>query len=97
MYKRQAIGRLERFTSDWAFAHPEEAAAAMDGLREECAAGDELACSIWRGAEGAVSQDLAGKRVAVIGSGPASLTCAGELVTVSYTHLDVYKRQTGSS
>ena len=62
-----AIGRLERFTSDWAFAHPEEAAAAMDGLREECAAGDELACSIWRGAEGAVSQDLAGKRVAVIG------------------------------
>ena len=74
-----AIGRLERFTSDWAFAHPDEAAAAMDGLREECAAGDELACSIWRGAEGAVSQDLAGKRVAVVGSGPASLTCAGEL------------------
>ena len=51
----------------------------MDELRAECAAGDELACSIWRGAEGAVSKDLAGKRVAVIGSGPASLTCAGEL------------------
>ncbi len=73
------IGRLERFTSDWAFAHPEEAKGAMDELRAECAAGDELACSIWRGAEGAVSKDLAGKRVAVIGSGPASLTCAGEL------------------
>lgn len=26
-----------------------------------------------------MSKDLAGKRVAVIGSGPASLTCAGEL------------------
>ena len=74
-----AIGRLERFTSDWAFEHPEEAAAAMDGLRDECAAGDEVACGIWRSAEGAVSKDLAGKRVAVIGSGPASLTCAGEL------------------
>ena len=73
------IGRLERFASDWAFAHPEEAKGAMDELRAECAAGDELACSIWRGAEGAVSKDLAGKRVAVIGSGPASLTCAGEL------------------
>lgn len=73
------IGCLERFASDWAFAHPEEAKGAMDELRAECAAGDELACSIWRGAEGAVSKDLAGKRVAVIGSGPASLTCAGEL------------------
>ena len=51
----------------------------MDGLRDECAAGDEVACGIWRSAEGAVSKDLAGKRVAVIGSGPASLTCAGEL------------------
>ena len=52
----------------------------MDELRAECAAGDELACSIWRGAEGAVVEgSLAGKRVAVIGSGPASLTCAGEL------------------
>ena len=74
-----AIGRLERFTSDWAFTHPDEAKRAMDELREECAAGDEVACSIWRSAEGAVSKDLAGKRVAVIGSGPASLTCAGEL------------------
>ena len=73
------IGRLERFVSDWAFTHPAEAAKAMDELREECAAGDEVACSIWRNAEGAVSKDLIGKRVAVVGSGPASLTCAGEL------------------
>ncbi|HJH43174.1 MAG TPA: FAD-dependent oxidoreductase [Rubneribacter badeniensis] len=73
------IGRLERFVSDWAFAHPKEAAAALDALREECAAGDEAACGIVRSAEGAVSKDLAGKRVAVVGSGPASLTCAGEL------------------
>ena len=47
-----SIGRLERFTSDWAFEHPEDAAASID---------------------------LSGKRVAVVGSGPASLTCAGEL------------------
>ena len=74
-----AIGRLERFTSDWAFEHPGETKKAMEELRQECAAGDELACSIWRSAEGSVSKDLAGKRVAVVGSGPASLTCAGEL------------------
>ena len=70
-----SIGRLERFTSDWAFEHPEEAAAAMEefacegeGLVEQTA-GDDAAASI----------DLSGKRVAVVGSGPASLTCAGEL------------------
>ena len=39
-----------------------------------------------------------GHKVAVVGSGPAGLTCAGDLVrmgydAVSYTHLDVYKRQ----
>ena len=39
-----------------------------------------------------------GHKVAVIGAGPAGLTCAGDLAkrgykAVSYTHLDVYKRQ----
>lgn len=64
------IGRLERFASDWAFAHPEEIAAAMAELRAETAA---ATC------EPADGVDLSGKRVAVVGSGPASLTCAGEL------------------
>lgn len=60
------IGRLERFVADWATEHPEEAQAAVaDMMREQPA--DEAAV------------DLSGKKVAMIGSGPASLTCAGEL------------------
>ncbi|MDR0514498.1 MAG: NADPH-dependent glutamate synthase [Coriobacteriaceae bacterium] len=50
-----AIGHLERFVADWAFAHPEEAAQPLLPLCKE-------------------------KRVAIVGSGPASLTCASELV-----------------
>ncbi|OUO91287.1 glutamate synthase (NADPH), homotetrameric [Gordonibacter sp. An230] len=64
------IGRLERFVSDWALAHPEEAAVALGKMRDERAA-----CGVVE----VEPKDLAGKRVAVIGSGPASLTCAGEL------------------
>ena len=59
------IGRLERFVADWAFANPEQAAAALEEYRS--------------GSECATGHDLSGKRVAVVGSGPASLTCAGEL------------------
>lgn len=59
------IGRLERFVADWAFDHPHEAAAALEEYRG--------------GTECATGRDLTGKRVAVVGSGPASLTCAGEL------------------
>lgn len=58
-----AIGRLERFVADWALDHPEEAAAAV---AEDAETSEEAA-------------DLSCKKVAVIGSGPASLTCAGEL------------------
>ncbi len=71
------IGRLERFTSDWAFEHPQEAAAAIAQQRAEEAAAPVA------GADGETAVapyvDLSGKRVAVVGSGPASLTCAGEL------------------
>ncbi len=86
------IGRLERFVSDWAFENPEEAAqalllspaelgliddAAADGANEAmegAAAVDETAAATCP-----ADADLSGKRVAVVGSGPASLTCAGEL------------------
>ena len=79
-----AIGRLERFTSDWAFTHPEEAAAAIAEQRaEQAAAAAEAPEPAVEDAEddGVVmpNVDLTGKRVAVVGSGPASLTCAGEL------------------
>lgn len=72
------IGRLERFVSDWAAAHPEEAAEAMDALSRHCATDPEDgACPVVP--EVLASADLSGKQVAVVGSGPASLTCAGEL------------------
>lgn len=69
------IGRLERFTSDWAFEHQKEAAEAIANYvpfdEADTTEGDEKGSASVR--------DLAGKRVAVVGSGPASLTCAGEL------------------
>lgn len=79
-----AIGRLERFTSDWAFEHPEEAAAAIAEQRaEQAAAAAEAPEPAGEDVEGEdivmPNVDLTGKRVAVVGSGPASLTCAGEL------------------
>lgn len=61
-----AIGRLERFVADWAFEHPDEADAAFSTLHESADKAQEQKCT-------------ASKKVAVIGSGPASLTCAGEL------------------
>ncbi|MEG1623904.1 MAG: NADPH-dependent glutamate synthase [Raoultibacter sp.] len=60
------IGYLERFVADWAFEHPEEAAAALAAVQDA----DESMTAV---------EGLKGKRVAVVGSGPASLTCAGEL------------------
>ncbi len=77
------IGRLERFVADWAFAHPEEAASAMASLSEQDSsdAASEEGTSEGCGpvGPGATGAELAGRRVAVVGSGPASLTCAGEL------------------
>ncbi len=78
------IGRLERFVADWAMAHPEELAAFEDAqaaARAEGARGADAAAET--AADVAVgvapADDLDGYRVAVVGSGPASLTCAGEL------------------
>lgn len=52
-----SIGKLERFTADWA---------RENGIRPEAPAAKK------------------GKKVAVIGSGPAGLTCAGELAKAGY-------------
>ena len=52
-----SIGKLERFTADWAREH----GIVPEGAKEKL-----------------------GKRVAVIGSGPAGLTCAGDLARMGY-------------
>ena len=61
------IGRLERFVADWGMEHACESA---EGIAAEAAAS---------ASQPAKDGKLAGKRVAMVGSGPASLTCAGEL------------------
>lgn len=85
------IGRLERFVADWASDHEREAAEALAARRAEraaeyarrrdAAAGAEEITPLGGKAVPVVTPgtDLTGKRVAVVGSGPASLTCAGEL------------------
>jgi len=52
-----SIGKLERFTADWAREH---------------------------GIKPVASGEKNGKKVAVIGSGPAGLTCAGDLARLGY-------------
>lgn len=52
-----AVGRLERFVSDWAMA---------------------------QGADKPVKAKSNGKKIAIVGSGPAGLTCAGDLAKLGY-------------
>ncbi len=86
------IGRLERFIADWGAEHGKEAAAALAERQQESAQAvnneqpsqksdsehdqsseDETVPLI------APGTDLTGARIAMVGSGPAALTCAGEL------------------
>ena len=74
-----AIGRLERFVADWGMAHEKEAAAAS--ATPTAAATAATAAS----ADEIRIPDASGKtKVAVIGSGPAGVTCAGELARFGY-------------
>ena len=81
------IGRLERFIADWAADHRAEATQALaerraDRLRLDRGAADDAEFAALGGKAVptiAPGVDLTGCRVAMIGSGPASLTCAGEL------------------
>ncbi len=67
------IGRLERFVADWGMDHACEAAAEAAPVEAAETAPVESA------SQPEAVNKLVGKRVAMIGSGPASLTCAGEL------------------
>lgn len=69
-----AIGRLERFVSDWHAAREEEKEkAALEAAADEFAEEAE---------EDAVESN--GRKVAVVGAGPAGLTCAGDLAAKGY-------------
>ena len=69
-----SIGRLERFVSDWHAKH-EELNAAAGAAQDGNVYGYEQASSMSNGN---------GKRVAVVGAGPAGLTCAGDLSAKGY-------------
>ncbi len=64
-----AIGRLERFVSDWHAEHEAEFNAAGDDDDEDF---DEK------------KPESNGRKVAVVGAGPAGLTCAGDLAARGY-------------
>ena len=69
-----AIGRLERFVSDWHAAREEEMErAALEAEDDEFAEFTE---------EEAIESN--GRKVAVVGAGPAGLTCAGDLAAKGY-------------
>lgn len=70
-----AIGRLERFVSDWHAAREEEKEKAALAAAEA----DEFA-------EFAEEEafESNGRKVAVVGAGPAGLTCAGDLAAKGY-------------
>lgn len=70
-----AIGRLERFVSDWHAAREEE----MERAALEAAEKDEFTEFA---EEEAVESN--GRKVAVVGAGPAGLTCAGDLAAKGY-------------
>lgn len=70
-----AIGRLERFVSDWHAAREEE----TEKAALEAAENDEFAEFA---EEEAVESN--GRKVAVVGAGPAGLTCAGDLAAKGY-------------
>lgn len=70
-----AIGRLERFVSDWHAAREEEKEKAAMAAAEA----DEFA----EFAEEDVFESN-GRKVAIVGAGPAGLTCAGDLAAKGY-------------
>lgn len=73
-----AVGALERFAADWTREHSPESGcekAGSDGPAV-CAAADGI--------------ERPSARVAVIGSGPAGLTCAAELALMGY-RVDIYE------
>ncbi|MCH4185097.1 MAG: NADPH-dependent glutamate synthase [Eggerthellaceae bacterium] len=79
-----AIGRLERFVADWGAAHRAQVVARRKELAQSDTRADEVADSICEGNTDTLHsrnacRDLSSCRVALVGSGPASLTCAGEL------------------
>lgn len=63
------IMALKRFVSDWAWEHPEERAKVLE----------QVAIQSGKVSGATPVTSLAGRRVAIIGSGPAGLTCAQEL------------------
>ncbi len=72
------IGRLERFAADYAMANLAESD------QKQVKAWDKYLDKSIENAENKKSEANSGKKVAVIGSGPSSMTCAADLATMGY-------------
>lgn len=85
-----AIGKLERFVADWSREHPEEASGTAS---DAASAGASAGAGVQEAVPGSGASAVAGKvsgpekngrRVAVVGSGPAGLACASDLAKLGY-------------
>lgn len=71
------IGRLERFVADWHMANEnDEAKSTQNNVIDEFNTNFDINTT-------KISKEIT-KKVAIVGSGPASLSCAGELVKLGY-------------
>ncbi|MEM2899834.1 MAG: NADPH-dependent glutamate synthase [Thermoplasmata archaeon] len=68
-YEPVAIGRIERFLADWEYEN-------SDSNTKSPSQVSKMSNKM---------PDKNGKKVAIVGSGPAGLTCAGELVKMGYS------------
>jgi len=76
-----AIGRLERFVADWYAEHEAELNANENAAEDELDAEEEEIKVVSRPKE-VLSASL--QKVAVVGAGPAGLTCAGDMAAKGY-------------
>ncbi len=97
-FKPVAVGALERFAADWTREHKSTSSCEDTCCKETCCAEpccDESTSTCTCHEEPAVCVAADGierpsARVAVIGSGPAGLTCAAELALMGY-EVDIYE------
>ena len=78
------IMRLKRFVADWAMAHPEEVAGWQEGGQDARGPNGGQDARGPNGGQDARGPEATGKRVAVVGSGPAGLTCAHDLAQAGH-------------
>ncbi len=79
------IGRLERFVADWNEKNKSNLKGSDDNLENAISEFEKIQQEGQKKFNGSTSEELKNiAKVAVVGSGPAGLTCAGELAKMGY-------------